>query len=528
MHILLIEDNPDDAELIQVILQEGSAPKFVVEWVNCLSQAADRVIQGGIDVVLSDLSLPDSQGIEAFDRLHTIAPNLPLVVLTGHDDERMAKEVLEKGGQDYLVKGQFDRPHLVNSLRHAIQRQQLLAESARYAQELRASENNLQTIVKANVDGMVIVDHQGIIRFLNPAAETLLERPFATLLGTLFGFPTQSEKKSEVEIVNSTGMKRVLEIFVVPITWEGTWATLATLRDMTDHKEMERALTQQAEELARSNQEFEQFAYVASHDLQEPLRKILVFGDRLQTACGGIITDQARDYLKRMRQASERMQTLIRDLLIFSRAGSGEQVGEPTHLNTVIQEVVEDLEITLTENGGRVEYGTLPSIEANPLLMRQLFQNLISNALKFCTPGVPPLVKIFGHPLEEDGPSFFNPDEAHEWWQIVVEDNGIGFEDEYKEKIFGMFQRLHGRSEYEGTGIGLAVCRKIVEGLGGSITAQGISGEGTQFFLRLPSLRPQNEGRSNENQVRNQFYPSPCPHPNTLEESSGEPMAYTK
>ena len=236
--------------------------------------------------------------------------------------------------------------------------------------------------------------------------------------------------------------------------------------------------TRQSQELTRSNEELQQFAFGASHDLQEPLRKIKTFGDRLKATCGDALTPQGRDYLERMQNAAQRMQNLIEDLLTLSRVTTRAQPFVSVDLAQVTQEVLSDLEVNIQQTGACVEVGELATITGDPLQMRQLLQNLIGNALKFHQQQEPPFVKIYSQITRIAGGS--------EHCQIIVEDDGIGFDEKYLNRIFNVFQRLHGRSEYEGTGIGLAICRKIAERHHGSITAQSKPGQGAKFIVTLP------------------------------------------
>ena len=250
------------------------------------------------------------------------------------------------------------------------------------------------------------------------------------------------------------------------------------LLDITQRKRAEATLVEQADKLARSNAELEQFAYVASHDLQEPLRKIQAFGDRLKTKYETGLGPEGLDYLSRMQNAAARMQVLIQDLLSLSRVASNSKPFTSVDLGDVVRTVVSDLEMRIQDAGGRVEIGTLPVIFGDRGQMAQLFQNLIGNGLKFRKPGESPVVKI------QSQPQTLATGEAL-WW-ITVEDNGIGFDEKYRDRIFQIFQRLHGRNEYEGTGIGLAICRKIVERHGGAIAANSSPGAGAKFSITLP------------------------------------------
>ncbi|ATB35871.1 two-component sensor histidine kinase [Cystobacter fuscus] len=243
---------------------------------------------------------------------------------------------------------------------------------------------------------------------------------------------------------------------------------------LTDITELKRAQLR----LEQSNRELESFAYVASHDLQEPLRKIQTFGERLSKTATSL-SPEAQDYLTRMQGAATRMRRLIDDLLAFSRVSARGQPFKRVDLSTIAREVIEDLEATIEQTGAEVSLEPLPVFDADPTQMRQLLQNLVGNALKFRREGVTPRVSI-GAQVEAQGGRC----------ELVVRDNGIGFEEKYRERIFNVFQRLHGRGQYEGTGIGLAICRKIAERHGGNIEARSTPGEGTAFHITLPMRQP--------------------------------------
>lgn len=257
----------------------------------------------------------------------------------------------------------------------------------------------------------------------------------------------------------------------------GVDTILVAIEDVTERKRSER-LEVERRALERVNADLQEFAYAASHDLQEPLRKIRTFGDRIVQRWGVTLPDDGRDYLQRMQNAAARMQKLIDDLLAFSRVSTRAQPFEQVDLGMVAREVVQDLDARIDETGGRVELGDLPTIEADPVQMRQLLQNLMANGLKFHHPGTAPTVRV--------GAQLLNGPGRPPAYELRVDDDGIGFDEKYLDRIFTIFQRLHGRSEYEGTGLGLAICRKIVERHHGRITARSSPGHGATFVVTLP------------------------------------------
>ncbi|MFO0590050.1 MAG: ATP-binding protein [Polyangiaceae bacterium] len=255
---------------------------------------------------------------------------------------------------------------------------------------------------------------------------------------------------------------------------------LGISEDITERREAEIArrraeeeLRRSAEDLARSNAELEQFAYVASHDLQEPLRKIQAFSDLLMTTQAAALTDEGRDYLQRIVTASGRMRTLVQDLLTLSRVTSKARPFVAVDLALVAKEALTDLEVPIAETKARVEIGALPTLTADPAQMRQLFQNLLGNALKFRKDAGSPEIRVTAKVTEARA-------------ELSFADDGIGFDERYLDRIFKPFQRLNASSRYPGTGIGLAICRKIVERHGGVLTARSAPGRGSTFLVDLP------------------------------------------
>ena len=359
-------------------------------------------------------------------------------------------------------------------------------------------------ILDTMADALFVIDAGGCIRVINHAVHELLGYRDSDLLGraidkleatqadqtisrTLRDLARRGAIRDQERMLRHTDGHAIhVSISISPIGGGGGDAedqhgAVVITRDIRARKHAEEELRAALTRVEQSNRELEDFAYVASHDLQEPLRKIQAFGDLLRSKHASALPDQAKDYIERMQSAARRMQVLINDLLSFSRVTTKAQPFIHVDLGQIAREVVKDLETRLHDTGGRIDIGALPSIEADPLQMRQLLQNLAGNALKFHRPGIPPVVTIRG--------GFQNG-----MCELTVADNGIGFDEKYADRIFTMFERLHARTEYEGTGIGLAICRKIAERHGGWITAYGRPGEGATFVVTLPA----NHARVNE------------------------------
>jgi light-regulated signal transduction histidine kinase (bacteriophytochrome) len=238
--------------------------------------------------------------------------------------------------------------------------------------------------------------------------------------------------------------------------------------------------------LEQSNASLEEFAYVASHDLKEPLRKISTFGDRLVATQTNNLTPDGKIYLQKIVDASQRMQTMISDLLSISMISNNTSF-ENYSLQKILEETLQTLEFKIEQQNATIKADPLPEAKIIPSQFRQLFQNLLSNSLKFVQPGIPPVITITHSLLKADDVAHYQLASANHYHKLEFKDNGIGFENEFAGKIFAIFQRLHGRSEYEGSGIGLAICKKIVEHHGGIIYANGVPDEGATFTVILPA-----------------------------------------
>jgi PAS domain S-box-containing protein len=359
----------------------------------------------------------------------------------------------------------------------------------------------LHGIVQLASDGIIAIDDQERIRLFNRGAEEIFGYTADEVLGEklevllperyravhhaehLPYFSRAHEtsrrmgERREVYGRRKGGEEFPAEVSISKVDVEGRRLYNAVVRDVTERRRYEAALRERGEALQRSNDELERFAYVASHDLQEPLRMVASYTQLLARRYHGKLDAQADKYINFAVDGAQRMQALINDLLALSRVGTQGKPFERVDVAAVIRRTLRWLERALEEADGTVDVGPMPSVLGDAGQLDQLFQNLVANALKFRRPGVRPVVTVRAErrhaPAEE--------------WLFSVADNGIGFEPEFAERIFIVFQRLHTRAEYPGTGVGLAICKKIVERHGGRIWAESVPNAGTTFFFTIPA-----------------------------------------
>ena len=293
---------------------------------------------------------------------------------------------------------------------------------------------------------------------------------------------TEEPRTCELRLVKEDGRAFFvnLECMVLKNRGDDSRFIRGAVIDISERKRAEEKNRLYLGQLERSNKELQEFAFIASHDLQEPLRKIQSFGDLLVVEYSDSISEEGRDFLVRMQQAAARMRVLIDSLLAYSRVSTKIMPFSKVDLGEAVEEALTNLSVLREETNGSVEVGELPTVEGDKIQMTQLFQNLIGNALKYHRKGESPRVKIHSRLVREDR------SDKGDIYEIRVEDDGIGFDEAYLSKIFSPFQRLHGKSEYEGVGVGLAICRKIVERHHGHITAKSRPGSGAVFLVTLP------------------------------------------
>jgi PAS domain S-box-containing protein len=496
MRVLVVEDSVTQAQLHRVNLSRHG---FEVEWVTSLADVVKRLKNPGIDIVLLDLSLPDSEGIDTFFRVHAAAESIPVVVISAEDDEKVALQALKGGAQDYLIKGKAPGEAIVRCLYYAMERAQIESE-------LRHSEKLTRLILENSYDAFWAIDAAGEIIGWNRMAEETFgyrreEVIGKTLAETLIldrymeqhlqlmdemlatGTSRILNRRAEVLMQRKDGSEVPVEMVVFKVELGDTKTFCAFAHDITERREiqirrqelneeLERRVQERTEELVRSNAELQQFAKIASHDLQEPLRSIEGYASLLAKRYKGKLDKDGDEFIEFIQDAVQRMVQLIQGVLAHSSIGATDlKPVETVDLTEVIETVEANLRALIKENRATISYESLPKVVANKSEMLQLFQNLVGNAIKYRGER-DPVIKISA---EEN---------VHEW-VFSVEDNGIGIDPRYAEKIFDMFARLHGKTQYAGTGIGLAICKKIVETHGGRIWVQSEPGHGSIFLFTL-------------------------------------------
>jgi signal transduction histidine kinase len=347
-------------------------------------------------------------------------------------------------------------------------------------------EENTNPVMRCSLEGDILYSNDPAKSWLKSLGYKTGE-PFPVSVHNLLKSVREKARKMETEIISGSG--QIFNIIAVQPPNENYINLYGT--DITERKKAERALKkahdnldqkvkERTAELEWRNRELNEFAFVASHDLQEPLRKIKLFGEMTGQELSGALNDKGKDYLQRMIGAADRMQKLVRALLAYSRTSSKEGPFERVNLKAMADEIIDNLMPEYNEAAPVIEVGDLPEIDADPVQMQQLFQNLIANAVHYHREGQAPKVNISSRILERDDR------EKRKLCELTVEDNGIGFDMSYVNKIFLPFERLDEQNKYAGTGMGLAICRKIVERHMGQIMAHSIPGEGATFIVTLP------------------------------------------
>ena len=490
--VLLVEDHPGDARLVREELAEYGAGAFQLETVARLDTALRRLAEARFDAALLDLGLPDSQGLDTFARLHAAAPELPVVVLSGLADERTATEAVQAGAQDYLVKGRPDGHSLARALRYAIERgraEQALRESEHRYRLLFDSGNDAVCVHGIGPDGLpgaFTQVNQILCQRLGYAAEEMLRMtpqqvraplPAGELECVMQRLRQDGQVLFEVDDLTRDGSRIPVEINARLIQLDGRPAVLSMARDIRERRRAEQGIRRANAELEQRvrerTAELEAFTYSVSHDLHAPLRHVTRFADMLRAECGHVLGSACAHYLDRIEAGAENMRRLIEALLKLSRLERQNLDRRPTDLNALLAGLLKELEPEFAARSIEWHIGSLPAADCDAGLLKQVFSNLLLNALKFTRPATQAVIEVGASRCEKESVFF-------------VRDNGVGFDMQRAERLFGVFERLHPENEFEGTGIGLATVRRIVNRHGGRVWAEAAPGHGATFSFTLP------------------------------------------
>lgn len=375
---------------------------------------------------------------------------------------------------------------------------------------LKSADQTYRVFIEKMTEGAVTINPEGTILYCNSQFASMVGLPLSSVIGLPFYQFVAAENKEQYrelfencwksdckgEILLTAGENATpVQLSLTTLELEEGVSLSIILTDLTAQKATQKQLRENNEQLEltnraleASNHDLQQFASVASHDLQEPLRKIQIFSNLIKER-GLELSPFAAKYLEKIIDSSRRMKTLIVDILNYSRLSANDHLLECIDLNELVQELLEDFELRIQEKGAVITCGPLPCVDVNRGQMRQVFQNIISNALKFSKPGVPPVIKIYSKRIAEK--SFTAAEQTDgPFCSISVEDNGIGFDEKYISNIFSLFERLNSKDQYEGTGIGMAIAKKVIDKHNGLISAFSHEGNGARFELILPLKQP--------------------------------------
>ncbi|HSV28661.1 MAG TPA: ATP-binding protein, partial [Candidatus Omnitrophota bacterium] len=482
LKVLIVEDSEDDAELmIAELMRGGFAP--VVRRVDTLPDLQAALAGGEWEVVLSDCHMPHMSADLALTTLQQSRQDLPFIILSGVVRPEDAVSLLKRGAHDFINKDALARlvPAVERELREASERAQ------RRAAEQRV--RILSLAVEQSPVSVVITGRDGTIEYVNPKFEEVTGYSFADSVGRPLDFTRDGEGAEAFAMLTASmaageewrgelsNRRRDGQMFwervsASPLTSETGAIThfVVVKEDITERRLHENELREALDQLTQTNTELERFAYVASHDLQEPLRTVTLYCQLLDRDLRGKLSDDADDYLHFIVGAAKRMHALINDLLAYSRITGGLPF-TPVRAADACASALQNLQESIRETGASIEVRPLPVIAADQVQLMQLFQNLIGNAIKFHRPDVAPRIVVSAEQVGGE-------------WVFSVADNGIGIEAS-EQDVFEIFRRLHTAQAYPGTGVGLAICKRIVQRHGGSIWMTSQPGQGSTFFFTL-------------------------------------------
>ncbi len=478
--ILLIEDNPDHARLIRRLLSTiqptvSTPPAYELHHAERMDRALVFLNTIRFDIILLDLFLPDSQHLETFERVHTFAPGIPIVIISGYSDEKLAVKAMQHGAQDYLSKDDSLEPGiLTRAIRYAIERNRLRAQIEKQAEALAKNEAARRAIIERNPDGIIIVNKQGIVKFVNPAAEIILNSSKDDLLGQPFSLPRPQAGTAELSITRNSGGPASIELRFVDSEWEGEPVYQVSLRDITIHQEVKAEMRQRTDELMVQNIALDEFAHTMAHQVQGLLSQIIGYASYIDMHYRNINNDEINHANDRIIQSGHKINNVINELLLLASMRSEDIPIVPINLKRIVEEVKKRLRSQIEDNRATIqEPNDWPNIMGHDPWIEEALFNYLNNGLKYG--GNPPQLEI-GTDLQTDG-----------MVKVWVKDNGPGIAKEDISKVFKPHTRLH-QIHVRGEGLGLSIVHRIIQRCGGQVGAFSEVGQGSTFWFTLPQV----------------------------------------
>jgi signal transduction histidine kinase len=485
MQVLLIDDNNADVWWVREMLLASPHLSYDISTADNLKDGLELLALRKPEVILLDLSLPDSEGLDTLTQVLSHAGNTPIVVLTGVDDQKIANQAIVIGAQDSLIKGQINAHGLDQCLRYAIERQRQRTKLAMYAGILEASEANIRCIIESSSDGMVVLNSRQKVVFANPAAEDLFEQTMEELSGETLSLPIVPGESIEHEIVIGE-RTRIVSVETASIYWKEGPAHLATLHDITSLKQAEARMSRIAVELSRTTTDMEELAYTLTEEVDDLLSSAT---DRLAkvTELAGELGPEGAELLQGASANVRRISELVRSLFTYSQICAAPKVTREVDLNQVMDQVGKNLEAQILESAATIQYEELPTIQGDLGLLTQLFEKLIENSIRFRGDDAPQIAiaceELGG--LDDITPKLTShSDHRASGWFLSVQDNGRGIPAESVSSVFNLFERISD-DESQGTGIGLSIAKKVVERHGGEIWVDRQRSEGCTICIAL-------------------------------------------
>ncbi|NJM62522.1 MAG: response regulator [Oscillatoriales cyanobacterium RU_3_3] len=502
IHILIIDDNPTDRLLVKRELEREFSPLKITEISD--SQSFESALEkGGFNLAITDYQLRWNDGLEVFRVIKFRYPQCPIVMFTNTGNEEIAVEAMKSGLDDYIIKS----PR--NYLRLCVAAKVVLDRAAAQQQVTRLEKRLNLLLERLNV-GVFISTCQGVLVESNQAFLRLFEASNLAEVQDIYlqqlflhplDVPAPAAQNRELTFTLPDGRVKWISLTQYVNHTAGESAIEGLVEDITELKQAELALHQLNEnleervkertaKLSELNAELESFTYSVSHDLRAPLRAINFYVQMFLKDCAGSLDAAGENYLNRISNSTVFMNTLIENLLEYSRLGRSELSVRPIDLNSFVSRSIAQLQVEIAQKQAQIDVvSPLPLVLGHPATVLQVLTNLLSNAIKFVAPETQPQVRVWAESdAESDGESDGESDAESDGQYIYlwIEDNGIGIAPENRERIFGLFDRLHGQEAYPGTGIGLAIARKGIERTGGAIGLESSLGKGTRFWVKLP------------------------------------------